>query len=130
MATGGVPHDHPIYSTVLGEFNALRRLEDRPRLKDIPVQYRFSSIEEFKRLSFRLRTEIEWHRNQKKHNLSRGLPYQNQIILNETEFLLWQFNKQQLQKGLSQVQSVQPSLVAQKDKQLSLIHISEPTRRS
>ena len=117
MATGGVPHDHPIYSTVLGEFNALRRLEDRPRLKDIPVQYRFSSIEEFKRLSFRLRTEIEWHRNQKKHNLSRGLPYQNQIILNETEFLLWQFNKQQLQKGLSQVQSVQPSLVAQKDKQ-------------
>ena len=118
MATGGLPRDHPIYFTLLSELNALRKFEDRPKLSELPYQYLHLSNENLLALSQRYRTEAEWHKNQKKHNLSRGLPYKNQILLNETEYLLWEYNKRQVQANLEQIQSVQPSLVSTKDSKL------------
>ena len=40
MATGPLPVDHPIYSTILLEYNKLRKLEDRPKVTKLPTLFR------------------------------------------------------------------------------------------
>ena len=115
MAEAGLAKDHPVYCSILKELNKLRNLENRPQVTELPTEYTFLSQQHLAALSLRLRTEIECHRKQKNHNKTIGIPYEDQIILNETEFQLWQYNQRQVQIGLEQVQSVHSNLVAPQD---------------
>jgi hypothetical protein len=73
MATGPLPVDHPIYSTILLEYNKLRKLEDRPKVTTLPNQFEHLTQARLLSLSFRLKKESQWHANTKRAHRSLDL---------------------------------------------------------
>ncbi len=115
MASGSLPQDHPIYTTILEDYNRLRKLEDRPLVDKLPTEFEDLSHPRLVALSFRLKREIHWHRTSKKANKSLSLPYTQQIFLNETEYQLWLHNKRQIEFEREQITSVPAVFVSEKD---------------
>lgn len=73
---------------LLGTLNRLRALESRTILRDLPIRYRQVSIPQAKALITDWNKQIQLH----EENISKGLEYQNKIILNKTEERLYQEN--------------------------------------
>jgi len=73
---------------LLGTLNRLRALESRTVLRDLPLRYRQVSIPQAKALITDWNKQIQLH----EENISKGLEYQNKIILNKTEERLYQQN--------------------------------------
>jgi hypothetical protein len=126
MATGPLPVDHPIYSTILLEYNKLRKLEDRPQVTSLPTYFEHLTHARLLSLSFRLKKESQWHTNSKRANRSLDLEYKNQIFLNDTEYQLWLFNNRQEKLNLPPVTHIPASFVSENDTEYYLTNSINP----
>ena len=116
MAQGGLPKDHPVYLNILQDLNHLRRLENRPEVTELPSEWVHLSAAHLNAISIRLKTEIKAHRQYISEAHRFNLPPFDQIIFNETEYNLYQYNLQKVLINLPQETSVFPDLIASKDK--------------
>ena len=126
MASGPLPSDHPIYSTILNDFNKVRRLEDRPTVTKLPEDIELLSHQRLLTFSLRLKKEIQWHTNSKRVNKALTLDYKNQIFLNETEYQTWLYNKRQEKLGQEPVKYIPASFVSDTDKEFYQTQSSGP----
>jgi hypothetical protein len=126
MATGPLPVDHPIYSTILLEYNKLRKLEDRPQVTSLPTYFEHLTHARLLSLSFRLKKESQWHTNSKRANRSLDLEYKNQIFLNDTEYQLWLYNNRQEKLNLPPVTHIPASFVSENDTEYYLTNSINP----
>jgi len=126
MATGPLPVDHPIYSTILQEYNNLRRLENRPKVSTLPTNFEHLTQARLLSLSFRLKKESQWHANTKRAHKSLDLDYKNQIFLNDTEYQLWLYNKRQENLNLPIITHIPASFVSENDTEYYLTNAINP----
>jgi hypothetical protein len=115
MATADLDNKHPFYINLLKELNKLRTLENRQQNTELPPWWTKLSQSQLLSITFRIKKEIEWHEQNKQANERIGLPYVNQIFLNETEKQLWIYNHRQIRLGHEQVQSLSSTLVDNDD---------------
>ena len=126
MASGPLPNDHPIYATILQDFNKLREIEDRPQVTALPEDIALLSHERLLTLSFRLKKEIQWHINSKRVNKTLTLEYKNQIFLNETEYQTWLYNRRQDKLNQPPINYIPASFIADSDKDYYLSQTTAP----
>jgi len=97
---------------LLLHLNKLRKVEDRQKLDKLPEPYALFSAEQRFNLWKRFQSEWQVH----SHDKARFLEYDNQIILNKTEFQLHNLNKSYVSKNLKQITHLPYKSIPDQDK--------------